>query len=244
MIQQVFINGTLVPVSGINVEAAIESAQFKDWVAGLDPRFNVRSIEFQSVDLANHSRNPQVRFIKFKAEVVDAYGRPFAGVVFMRGGSVAILVILECEGDEYTVLTLQPRFPTGNFAFPEIPAGTLENDGSFAGGAARELEEETGIKITEDKLVDLTLLAYGNRFKGAFPTAGGSDEFLRLFVFRQKVSMEYLKGLQGQCTGLAHENEQITLKVIRLADLPFEVPDVKALSALMLYHVCQAKKLI
>jgi ADP-sugar diphosphatase len=236
------INGNSVPVSGENAELAVNSFQFKDWANGVDPRFNIRSIEFQSVDIGNHGRQPKVRFIKFKADVVDADGKPFAGIVFMRGGSVAILVILECEGEEYTILTIQPRFPGGNFAFPEIPAGTLEDDGSFAGGAARELEEETGIKIKKEDLVDLTALIYGDKFKGVFPTVGGSDEFFRLFAFRMEVKRDYLENLQGKCMGLACENEQITLKVIKLDDLAMEAPDAKALSALMLYVMAQARK--
>lgn len=237
---QTLINGISVPVSGQDVELAVNSAQFKDWASQIDSRFNIRSIEFQSVDVGNHGRQPRVRFIKFKADVADAFGKPFAGIVFMRGGSVAILVILECEGEEYTLLTIQPRFPGGNFAFPEIPAGTLEDDGNFAGGAARELEEETGIIIKKEDLLDLVAVTYGDKFKGVFPTVGGSDEFFRLFAFRQKVTRAYLEELQGKCTGLACENEQITLKVIKLNELVTEAPDAKALSALMLYQTAKA----
>ena len=173
------------------------------------------------------------------AEVVDVKGKPFSGIVFMRGGSVAILVILECEGVEYTILTLQPRFPSGYFAFPEIPAGTMEDGDDFVGGATRELEEETGIKIKRTDLVDITSLIYGNKFRGVFPTIGGSDEFLRIFALKISVSHEYIQNLQGKCTGLVAENEQITLKVIPLEDLPLETPDAKALSALMLYKTAK-----
>jgi ADP-sugar diphosphatase len=89
-------------------------------------------------------------------------------------------------------------------------------------------------------LAHLSGLVYKDRFKGVFPTVGGSDEFLRLFAFQKEVTREYLSGLQGKCTGLACENEQITLKVIPLRDLPVEVPDAKALSALMLYQTLQS----
>lgn len=41
----------------------------------------------------------------------------------MRGGAVGILVILECDEKEYTVLTVQARVPIANPAFAEIPAG-------------------------------------------------------------------------------------------------------------------------
>eukprot|EP01045_Picozoa_sp_COSAG04_P021839 COSAG04_NODE_2387_length_4228_cov_1.352386_2_plen_80_part_00 len=36
---------------------------------------------------------------------------------------VAVLVILECEGKEYTVLVRQARVPVGYHSLPEIPAG-------------------------------------------------------------------------------------------------------------------------
>jgi len=231
----IVISGKKVPVYGKNSELAVNSRQFKEWVKSLDPRFNVRSIEFQSVDVGDHGRQPQVRFIKFRADVVDSDGKPLPGIVFMRGGAVAILVILECEGEEYTLLTLQPRFPGGFFSFSEIPAGTMEDD-NFVGSAARELEEETGIKIRKEDLIDLTALVYGDKFKGVFSTVGASDEFIRIFGFRKQVDKQYLDNLRGKRTGLACENEQITLKVIKLKDLPLETPDAKALAALMLYE--------
>lgn len=46
----------------------------------------------------------------------------------MRGGAVAILCILieaRPGGKEFALLTLQPRVPVGDSAFPEIPAGMV-----------------------------------------------------------------------------------------------------------------------
>ena len=51
----------------------------------------------------------------------------------MRGGSVGILVVLECDGTEYTVLTRQARVPMGTANLPEIPAGMLDGSGNFKG---------------------------------------------------------------------------------------------------------------
>ena len=50
-----------------------------------------------------------------------------SGIVFMRGGAVAILCILiEAEtGKEYSLITLQPRIPAGYSDFAEIPAGMV-----------------------------------------------------------------------------------------------------------------------
>ena len=87
---------------------------------------------------------PRVGFIKFKARaLVDIGGSEgddgvieVPGIVFMRGGAVGILVILECEGVEYTIVTYQARVPVGDHNLPEIPAGMLDGSGNFKGVAA------------------------------------------------------------------------------------------------------------
>ena len=88
------------------------------------------------------------------------------GIVFMRGGSVGILVILECDGQEYTILTRQARVPAGLSLLPEIPAGMLDGSGNFKGVAATEIEQECHMKIQVDDLVDLTEFAYGKTYRG------------------------------------------------------------------------------
>lgn len=86
----------------------------------------------------------RVGFIKFKARaLVDIGGSggddgviEVPGIVFMRGGAVGVLVILECEGVEYTIMTCQARVPVGDHNLPEIPAGMLDGSGNFKGVAA------------------------------------------------------------------------------------------------------------
>jgi len=135
------------------------------------------------------------------------------------------------------VITLQPRVPIGQFQFPEIPAGMLDHSGDFAGVAAKELQEECDIRISENhnSLADLTEFAFGKRFKGMYPSAGGCDEFLRLFVYREEVTRERLEDLTGKLTGDREHGEMITLKIVSLDELWKEAPDAKALSALFLY---------
>jgi len=68
-----------------------------------------------------------------------------------------------------------------------------------------------------------------------YTSAGGCDEFLRLFVFREIVTQQYLDSLKGKLTGNREEGELITLKIVPLSCLWREAPDAKALSALYLY---------
>jgi ADP-sugar diphosphatase len=106
----------------------------------------------------------RIGFIKFEAEVRNSKDeRPFRGVVFLRGGSVALLVILRAEGDDtnerWVVMTKQPRIPAGSLDFFEIPAGMIDDEGNFAGAAARELFEETDLKAPMYELQDMTAMA-------------------------------------------------------------------------------------
>ncbi len=235
------IHGSQVPVAGENAQEAIDSFMFREWAAGLDPYFRVRKIAITSVDFAHDGK---VRFIKFSADVVDPTGEQVPGIVFMRGGSVVILPILSFGLTDYVILTLQPRLPSGQAHFPEIPAGTMEGDGEFAGAAAREIAEETGITIGANELTDLTALVYGGETKGIYSTPGGSDEFLRVFLFRKEVDREFLEKLEGKCTGLACEGEKIILKIVKLRDLAETAPDSKTLAAITLYETARRKDLI
>lgn len=84
-------------------------------------------------------------FVKFKGEVTDKEGRTIPSIVFMRGASVGMLIVITCAEDkkQYTILTVQPRVPCGKYALAELPAGMLDASGSFVGAAAKELQEET-----------------------------------------------------------------------------------------------------
>jgi ADP-sugar diphosphatase len=199
----------------------LKMVAFQDWCKGIDDDFKVESIKIQSVDMFG----PRVGFIKFSANITDRKsGVKLPGIVFMRGGAVGIMIIIVCEEDrkQYTVLTVQPRAPVAQYNFQELPAGMLDGSGDFAGVAAKELKEETSIAVNQKELVDLTELAYNTTFgkvKGVFPSCGGCDEFLRLFLYRTKMPKEEINKLQGKCTGVLEEGEIIKLKIISINDL-------------------------
>ena len=194
-----------------------EMKAFADWCKSVDKEFIIKTITVQSIDMFG----PRIGFVKFKSEVTDSQGNALPGIVFMRGGAVGMMILIVCEEDrkQYTVLTVQPRFPVGKFNFPELPAGMLDDSGDFAGVAAKELQEETGITVSTKDLVDLTEMAFGSTYQGVYPSAGGCDEFLRLFLYRTKMAKEDINKLQGKCTGVLEEGEQIKLKIISINEL-------------------------
>ncbi|OQD80186.1 hypothetical protein PENANT_c038G06904 [Penicillium antarcticum] len=203
---------------------------FKIWIATLqqslsrqqhpshefhkDP-YVLRKIDIQAVDRFGGNR---LGFVKLKADVSNGQGETLPGSVFLRGGSVGMLLILQpndlpkdSEKDKKAVLTIQPRIPVGSLSFPEIPAGMLDDSGTFAGAAAKEIQEETGLLVEQNELIDMTALAlqvgqepdYGERLQRAvYPSAGGSDEFIPLFLCQKRMPRSEIEALQGKLSGL------------------------------------------
>ncbi|KAJ5833494.1 hypothetical protein N7474_001805 [Penicillium riverlandense] len=213
-----------------------------------DP-FVLRQIDIQSIDRFGGGR---LGFVKLKADVSNSHGESLPGSVFLRGGSVGMLLILQPddiptsqEAGKRVILTIQPRIPAGSLAFPEIPAGMLDDSGTFAGGAAKEIQEETGLSVTQSELIDMTSLALqgvpepdnGETLQRAvYPSPGGSDEFIPLFLCQKRMPRAEIEGLQGKLTGLRQHGEKITLKVVSLEDLwKAGLRDGKTLAAWALY---------
>lgn len=127
----------------------------------------------------------------------------------------------------------------------------LDDSGSFAGGAAKEIVEETGLEISQDELVDLTSLALTSLpdedggeglQKAVYPSPGGSDEFVPLFLCRKVMPRGEIEALQGRLTGLRAHGEKITLKVVPLQELwKVGVRDGKTLAAWALYTGLKAE---
>lgn len=170
--------------------------------------------------------------------------------VFFFSGNQLLLqpddVPPSAEHEKRAILTVQPRIPAGSLAFSEIPAGMLDDSGSFAGGAAKEIQEETGLTIPQSELIDMTSLALQSvpahdddetLQKAVYPSAGGSDEFIPLFLCQKRMPRGEIEGLQGRLTGLRQHGEKITLKVVPLKDLWREgLRDGKTLAAWALYR--------
>ena len=170
------INGKSVPVTAEpacmeKIETILADKLFTSWCDSMEDQFEVRGVHLQSVDFFG----PRIGFLKIKADVTNKSGQFCPGICFLRGGAVGVLVILtqQEDGQEFTVLTVQPRTPTGKFALSEIPAGMLDGSGNFAGVAAKEIKEETGLIISQTDLIDLTKMAFGDSLPGVYPSAGG-----------------------------------------------------------------------
>ena len=152
------------------------------------------------------------------------------------------------EAEKQVILTIQPRIPAGSLALAELPAGMLDDSGTFAGGAAKEIAEETGLEIPASDLINMTELAIpaassdkDERLQQAvYPSPGGSDEFIPVFLWQKRVPRDQLKEWQGKLTGLREHGEKITLMLCPLDQVwKHGGRDAKVLAAWALYHGLQ-----
>ncbi|KAI1379939.1 hypothetical protein F4677DRAFT_442133 [Hypoxylon crocopeplum] len=222
-----------------------------------DP-YALRSITIQSFDLFGRAPHQRLGFIKLTAAVSNGAGEALPGAVFLRGPSVAMLVMLVPDDaptggedeERYVVLTVQARIPAGSLAFVELPAGMVDEGGSFAGTAAQEIKEELGVEIPTSELRCLSDMAAaatkstgGVDGKGeglpaaTYPSPGGCDEFIPIYMHERRVPRDTLKEWTGKLTGLRDHGERITLKLVKMQDLWREGGrDAKCLAALALWE--------
>lgn len=157
-----------------------------------DP-FKLEKIVIQSVDWFGPKK---IGFVKLSASIRNSKKISLPGIAFLRGGSVAMLMILrpkDSRDERWVVMTEQPRVPAGSLSFVEIPAGMLDESRNFGGKAAEEIQEETGFKLPESELINLTELALnesktegGETLQNAmYPSPGGSDEFIPIFLWEK-----------------------------------------------------------
>jgi ADP-sugar diphosphatase len=240
------IRGTLLPMlfkaqedyeKWMNIAKLSEDEQVKvkkplrEWAETTTKHFTLNFVVVQSIDMFGPKK---MGFMKVHADIFDAQGSDLPSIALLRGGSVGILVVLRCDGTEYTVITQQARAPIG-MKLLEIPAGMLDGDKNFSGAAAKELKEEIGLEISGTTLSSLTHPVYHEEFQGVYPSPGGCDEFIELFLYEEDVTAEKLNTFKGRVLGESSEGEEIKTVVIPLNELIKKAPDMKSLSALMLY---------
>jgi len=228
------INGQYVPISKsiLTTEEtftkAISSLKFKKWADSIDSKYDVRSIHIESVDMFG----PNVGFIKLNCE---AYfnGKPVPRIVFIRGDSVSILIILILpNGNRHILLVVQPRIAIGNSEYDEAVAGMMDENGNLVGVAAKEIKEETGLSIVESELIPLGSI---------YPSPGGCDEHIKLYAYEYIISEEEFSELQGKATGCIEEGEQIILKTMPYSEI-IHSEDPKLLCAWARYEHIQKNK--
>jgi ADP-sugar diphosphatase len=190
--------------------------------------YALREIKIQAIDRFGK----RLGFVKLVATITNSEGDFLPGSVFLRGPSVGMMVLLQPDDlpagsydEKHVLLTVQPRVPAGNLQFVELPAGMVDDGGSFQGTAAKELEEECGLNISVNELINLSELAIpkGESPRAMFPSAGGCDEYVPIFLYEKRIPREQLQEWTGKLTGLRDEGERVCVgHIFCLCSLAFK----------------------
>lgn len=203
---------------------AIQSRVFRDWTAAL--RTELATVNIDAVDFRGKPSAETVMFVRLKVKTAD---KPFDQIVQLRGNSVGLLIVLNCEKENFTFLTKQTRLPTGD-VLVELPAGMVDG-GTFAGAAAKEIAEETGLTFSEADLIPLSQ-------EPIYLSPGLLDEAMAFFAVERTVTRVEFDELIGKITGAVDEHEHITLRVVRLEEVVLAASrDAKAYIAFLLYSM-------
>ncbi|EKG17141.1 hypothetical protein MPH_05595 [Macrophomina phaseolina MS6] len=237
----------------------LEFKAFKDWRRSIrnnlerqsEPGHNFQADPWILREVKVHSvhvfANDKIGFMTIEAFFERAVEEPkkLDRVVFLRGGSVAMLMILrprDSPNEREVIMTDQPRIGACSMSFLEIPAGMLDESDEVKGKVIDEIKEETGFSIYKGELIDLTELALrevvvDDDLKSAmYPSPANLDEFIPLFLWEKELDRLEIEDLKGKLTGLRKQQEMITLRIV-----PFEslwkvgARDAKTLAAWALY---------
>jgi ADP-sugar diphosphatase len=237
------------------LKASLDGQQDPDHPFHKSP-YDLKSITVQSVDWFGEEDRKFIGFVKLTAKVTNDKGRSLPGVAFLRGMSVAMLMILrpsDSKTERWVIMTEQPRIPAGSLRFLEIPAGMMDaNSNTFAGQAAREIKEETGLTVHEHDLQDLTQLALEGAKRpknheplqyGMYPSPGGLDESIKIFLWEKVMDRQEIESMKGRLKGKRSQSEMITIRILAYEEL-WEVGarDAKTLAAWSLYEALKRSR--
>ena len=160
--------------------------------------------------LNNYSRpNGELLFALLNADIAGPDGNKIPPVIFLRGHTCIIVPLLinkETEEQRF-LMVLQRRVATGSLTL-EFPAGMLDREIKCpARIAVKELNEETGLCVSEESLFPL--------FEGPlYASPGASDEGIYYFGCRIELDNAEYCSFEGRIRGENSENEHIrvTLK--------------------------------
>lgn len=250
------------PDGDISKEQALNFAKtlpaFKNWITSLETTYGTDLKGVTIIDVTPFAivKDPNTKAITQIKPMGFVFAKALAhkgtnpktggpnippGIAFIRGNAVCVLVILKdkATGKEYVATVIQPRIPGGSKAYEEIPAGMMDAANDVAGVAAKELEEELGLKIKGKDLVKLSEM---------YPSIGGSDEKITVYAYRVEMpDITAIKNYNQKQTGALGENEMIETRIrsyenFKDACRNGEITDAKAQLALGLYEMLKAEK--
>ncbi|CAL2259769.1 unnamed protein product [Prunus armeniaca] len=205
-------------ISHSEFRSAIDSSLFKQWLKNMESENGVLyggALSLRRVLIQGVDMfGKRIGFLKFVADVFDKETGKKVPGIVFARGP-AVAVLILLDSEDKTYAVL-----------------------------TEQVEEETGICLKKEDMVDLT--AFLNQSTGGriFPSPGGCDEEISLFLYRGQVNKEIIEQLQGKETGLREHGELIKVCVVPYEKLWCMTADAKVLAAIALYEMAKKEGLL
>jgi ADP-sugar diphosphatase len=196
--------------ASLNEPNLFQSPLFTTWAKKVESHGNViKNVEIKSIITRGTNR---IYSAFIDVELLTPEGQKLNRCILLRGPSVAVIPVLLFEDQEYILLTKQRRIIDGDYSF-EVPAGAHDpSTGTPRENAALELEEETGLKVNPNDLIQIN--------KTPLKVCESLlDETVHFFGYVKSCSLEELEELKTRSSGVHSDQEYIALALVPIAEL-------------------------
>ncbi len=225
-----------------SMDALIVAPKFVNWLQNILCRREllVHTVTVTDVDWFAAKPDPvKLGFVKcVLTGATDAVTgkKVMSNIVFIRGNSVAVLIIVTVLGKtpatdaKYVLLCEQMRAPFGK-RVKEICAGMTDAEGNILSVVLKEVKEETGINVQNvNQLITLGTI---------MPSPGACDELIYLYAYETVMSQLEFEEKQSRLYGNTDEQEEIKLQFVKINEYENnvleEIADVKGECAFRRY---------
>lgn len=180
-------------------------------------------------------RDGSALFALLEAQGTDPEGKPMLPYVLLRGDAVVVVPVCRnrATGERRFLMVRQRRIGSGLMSL-EFPAGMIDLSGDApsdpAATAARELEEETGLRVDASALVSLW-------DKSLHSAPGLSDEAIRFYAAEIDLDDAAYRALEGGIAGHADEGEHITTTLKTYAEAAGEISSLQPLLGFFVHRL-------
>jgi len=221
-----------------SMDSLIRAPKFLNWIAKLDKTLSVKSITITDINwFSAKPDSNKLGFVKCTVDAIEIVSgkKVVSNIVFVRGDSVAVLIMVNVEVrvgrktviQEYVLLCEQMRLPSGGRLW-EICAGMMDAEGGIASVALKEVEEETGFVIKHKRdLIELGSI---------YPSPGACDEEIHLYAWTTTISEPDFLMKQMKLFGNAMEGEEIKLLFMPIQEFKEKLSSIKDVKAECAFH--------
>ena len=187
------------------MEKLTESHKYKLWRGKLEASgLDIHGIE----EVYSRRRSDgEILFSLLMTDATTPEGDKIPPICFLKGEVVCVLIcfIEKVSREKYLLLVKQRRICDGSHTY-EHPAGMLDSESDPAAVAAREVHEETGIRLAQEQLTRLLN-------HPCYPSTGTSDEAMYFFFCEIELTLNEIEGYHNQAMGVESDHERITTYV-------------------------------